>query len=140
MTHLQHNVLIESHFMRVYAALTESSELQNWWQHEVRRGRQRGDPVALHIAGVTFTGQVERVSEGKEVAWTCETVEGPGHEAWEAWRDTQITFWIYPHGEACTRLDLEHFGMTPESPGYTQARSMWADLLSDLQRYLEQGS
>lgn len=133
MAEILHSLIIKAPTTQVYAALTETKGLANWWTRSCS-GQSQVDSVlkfAFNRGEVTFKMRVIRLLPNRTVTWRC--IEGV-----DEWRNTQIIFELEALRQG-TRLHFTHSGWTRTDQAYPVCNYEWATYLNSLRSYLEKG-
>lgn len=134
MEHIRHRVGIKAPQARVYAALTTTQGLSEWWTRDVDGEPQQGGSLRFFFGGSEPGAVMEVVdlTPPNHVVWHC--VKGP-----DEWVDTTVTFALsVVDGE--TVVLFKHANWREPVEFMHHCSTKWGYFLLGLKAWLEAGT
>lgn len=119
---VERETVVDADTERAWEAITDPSELERWLADEVELELVEGSPARFEIDGEERPGRVERVVEGRELAFTWS--REPGEES-------LVEFELTPCVGG-TRVSVIETRTHPAMPLMTANAAAWDGALADL--------
>lgn len=141
MNHFQHSLNIAASPAAVYAALTTTEGLRDWWTQDCDGSPTVGGTIHFRFTSCWKDMRVELAEPGREVRWLCTGahIEAESITRPDEWVGTRMVFRMSDEGKGQTRLHFEHIGLEPSLECYGMCSQGWQHFLGSLQQYLETG-
>ncbi|KAA3642998.1 MAG: SRPBCC domain-containing protein [Chloroflexi bacterium] len=134
MADVLHQVGMSASQEQLFSALTQESEIKQWWSEHSSFKTEVGSEASVSFYGgmVEFKLRVAELEPGKKVVWNVEG--GPPD-----WENTVIT-WTLSEGEnGQTSVHLAHTGFPSTEGNFAGVNYNWGWYMTSLMFYLQKG-